>query len=215
MLPAATGYGYNKSAHRYYNAETGRFVGRQAVRDSLESVMDLSALRMNALSQQLADGVISLADWQRGMMQQIKLAHTASASLARGGFAQVSPSDWGLTGALVKDQYNYLRNFAQEIADGKQPLDGRFLVRSDMYGDAANTTYATMRTRGFESDGFDEERRILEDKVNACDDCIDYADEGWQPIGTLPEPGVDSVCMVRCRCEKEYRRSGEAETEEQ
>lgn len=201
------GFGYLKSTHNYYNLSTGRFVSKAAIRDSLEQMMDLSALRMNALSEKLASGAISLADWQTGMMTQIKSAHVAASALANGGWAQMGAEQWGATGQMIRTQYDYLRNFAREIADGKQSLDGRFMVRTDMYGDAANTTYSAMRTRGFIADGFEEERRVLEARDgNNCDDCIDYAAEGWQPIGTLPEPGDDSQCLKRCRCEKQYRR---------
>lgn len=123
----------------------------------------------------------------------------------------MTQADWGATGRLIRDQYDYLRNLSKEIADGTQPLDGRLLVRADLYADASNTTYSTMQTRGFIEQGYDEERRVLETGADHCDDCLDYANQGWQPIGTLPEPGQESQCIVRCRCEKEYRRSTESE----
>ena len=209
-LPRATGYGWNAVAHRYYDLEAGVFVSRAAVSAGLESVMDVSALRMNALTQRLIDGGISLADWQTGMMQQIKTAHVASAALSNGGWAQMTQSDWGATGQLIKEQYKYLENYAAEIANGTQALDGRALVRSDLYADAANTTYSAMQTRSYTADGFEEERRELEVKDGGnCDDCIEYANEGWQPIGTLPEPGDDSQCSKRCRCRKIRRRMTE------
>ena len=213
MLPALTGYGYNEIAHRYYDASSGQFVAQSEIRDALESLIDTAALQMNNLSERLQNGTISLSQWQSGMMQQIKSANVAAGALANGGWGNMSNADWGSVGNYIRGQYEYLRNFSQEIANGTQPLDGRFLVRTDMYGDAPNTIYATMQTRSYTEQGYDEERRILEDKVSACDDCIDYAAEGWQPIGTLPEPGQDSVCMVRCRCEKVFRRSTDAESE--
>jgi hypothetical protein len=214
MLPSLTGYGWNPTAHRYVDLESGRFVSQATIRDGLENLIDMSALNMNQLTQQLIDQQITLAAWQSGMMTEIKSAHVAASALSQGGWAQMTQSDWGATGQLIKEQYGYLRNFAEEIASGKQALDGRALVRSDMYGDAANTTYSAMRTRLHIADGFNEEKRNLEDSINACDDCVEYANEGWVPIGTLPEPGNDSQCLKRCRCEKEFRRSEELVTKE-
>ena len=127
--------------------DTGRFISSATVRDALEGVMDASALRMNQLSERLMDGDISLAQWQTGMLQQIKVANVAASAAANGGWANMTQSDWGAVGQLVKEQYQYLRNFADEIASGKQPLDGRLLVRTDMYGDAPRGTYEAMRTR--------------------------------------------------------------------
>lgn len=207
-MPSLPGYGWNEVAHRYVDLDTGRFVSNVAIRDSLESMMDLSALNMNALTQSLVDGKISLADWQTSMMVEIKSAHVAAASLANGGWAQMTQSDWGAAGQMIRTQYDYLRNFANEIASGKQPLDGRALVRSDLYGDAANGTYAEMQRRAQILEGMEEERRNLEDSISACDGCIEQAELDWQPIGTLDAIGAEE-CTTRCRCEFSYRKVGE------
>lgn len=212
MLPAIVGYGWNQTAHRYYDLDTGVFVSKTVIRDSLENLMDLSALKMDALSEKLQAGTISLADWQSGMMQQIKAAHVASSALANGGWAQMTQSDWGYVGSLIKEQYQYLRNFSQQIANGTQPLDGRFMVRTDLYGDAANGTYSQMIRRSMVSEGYDEGRRVLEAGADHCDDCLEYANDGWMPIDEVPEIG-DSQCQVRCRCEIVYRKSTEAGSE--
>jgi hypothetical protein len=206
-------YGWNEAANRYVDLESGRFISSIKVRDALEDVMDQAALNMNALSQQLMDGGISLADWQAGMMQQIKLSQTAAGAAGGGGWAQMTQSDWGAVGQLVREQYDYLRNFAGQIADGTQALDGRLLVRSDMYGDAARATFEDIRRRGMIAAGFDEGRRILEPGADHCSDCEEYANDGWMPADEIPDIG-DSECTVRCKCEIEYRKSTEAEIEE-
>lgn len=201
-LTSGTGYAWNGT--RYYSLTTGRFVSSQTIAEGLQAMMDVSALRMNALTQQLIDGGISLASWQSGMMEQIKNTHVASAALANGGWSQMTPSDWGATGQLIRQQYDYLRNFAREIANGTQQLDGRALVRSDLYADAANSTYWQMTSREMLDLGFTEGRRLLEPGVDHCDDCLEYANDGWMPIDEIPEIG-NSQCTTRCRCEIEYR----------
>lgn len=212
-LPAApvpSSYRWNETAGRYVDP-AGRFVKFTDVRDALESIMDASRERMHSLTQQLADQSISLAEWQSGMMQQIKISHVAASAAANGGWAQMSASDWGAAGHIIRDQYDYLRNFAREIASGDQPLDGRALVRTDLYGDAARGTFEEMRRR-YEriNNAMEEERRVL-GEADHCDDFLEYAALGWQPIGTLPQIG-DSVCITRCHCTFEYRRAeGESE----
>jgi hypothetical protein len=210
LLAQQTGYGWNEAAHRYYDLESGVFVSRATIAEGLQSVMDASALRMNDLTQKLIDGGVSLADWQTGMMTQIKNTNVASAALANGGWGQMTQSDWGATGQLIRDQYDFLRNYAKEIADGTQALDGRALVRSDLYADAANGTFWEMDKRSMLADGYEEGRRVLEPGADHCDDCEGYASEGWMPIDDIPEIG-NSQCLTRCRCEIEYRRSGESE----
>jgi len=207
MFQQITGYGWNSGASRYIDMTTGRFVSQTLVRGGLEDMIDASAANMNLLSQSLLDGNISLANWQSAMMEQIKATHTASAALSQGGWAQMTQSDWGAVGQLIREQYDYLRNFAAQIASGEQPLDGRVLVRADMYGDASNGTFWEMDKRSHIQDGYNEGRRILESGADHCDDCIAYAADGWMPIDEIPPIG-DSQCVTRCRCEIEYRRSG-------
>jgi hypothetical protein len=208
-LPAGTGYGYNTVSHRYYSITSGQFVSRETVAEGLQSMMDVSALRMNALTQNLIDNKITLANWQTGMMTEIKNTNVASAALANGGWANMTQSDWGATGQLIREQYDYLRNYAKEIADGTQALDGRALVRSDLYADAANGTFWEMDKRSMIADGYDMARRVLEVKDDGnCDGCLEAAAEGWLPIDDVLPIG-DAECMTRCRCSIEYRKSGD------
>lgn len=210
-LPQGTGFGWNAVAHRYYDLTSGQFISNETLAGGLQSMMDASALNMNAVTQKLIDGNISLANWQTAMMTEIKNTNVASAALANGGWAQMTASDWGASGQLIREQYDYLRGYAAEIANGTQALDGRALVRSDLYADAANGTFWEMDKRSHLLDGYDMARRVLEVKDEGnCDGCIEAAAEGWLPIDEVLPIG-DAECMTRCRCSIEYSRSGEVE----
>ena len=200
-------FGWNATSGRYINLSTGRFIPFSQVRDALESVMDASAVRMNTITQQLVDRQISLAEWQSGMMEQIKLSHTAAAAASRGGWAQMTQADWGAAGQMIREQYDFLRNFANHIANGTQALDGRALVRADLYGDAARGTFEAMRQR-YETlvNGMEEEIRIL-GEADHCNGCLDQAALGYQPIGTLDPIGAEE-CLTRCHCTKRFRKHG-------
>lgn len=200
-------FGWNETAGRYIDLSTGRFVPFSDVRDALESVIDVAAERMNSVTQQLIAGDVSLAEWQGVMMEQIKVSHVAAAASSRGGWAQMSQADWGAAGRMIRDQYDYLRNFANEIASGKQALDGRALVRADLYGDAARGTFEQMRRRyEQQQNGMEEERRVL-GEADHCPGCLDQAALGWQPIGELDPIGAEE-CITRCHCTFFYRRMG-------
>jgi hypothetical protein len=200
-------YAWNEEAGRYVSLTTGRFVPFSAVRDALESVIDASAVRMNVVTEQLIGQQISLAEWQSVMREQIKLSHTAAAAASRGGWAQMSQADWGAAGRMIRDQYDYLRNFAEQIANGTQALDGRALVRADLYGDAARGTFEQMRRRYEQlQNGMTEERRVL-GEADHCPGCLEQAQQGWQPIGTLDPIGAEE-CITRCHCTFWYRKPG-------
>ena len=169
--------------------------------------MDASGTRMNTLTQQLVDQRMSLAEWQAGMMEQIKISHSAAAAASRGGWAQMSQADWGAVGRMIREQYGYLRNFAHQVASGEQLLNGTALVRADLYAGAARGTFEEMRRR-YERlmNGAEEEARVL-GEADHCNDCLEFAALGWQPVGTLPAIG-ESVCITRCHCTFIYRKHG-------
>lgn len=203
--PLTPQYVWDEASGRYKSATTKRYTKFSAVRDALDKTADASAANIRALADQLRAGQLSVGEWEGAMLREIKIMHTASAAAARGGWAQMSQADWGATGQLVRSQYGYLHNFAQEVASGKQPLNGRLNVRADLYTQAARGTFEDMRRRYEKNNNLmEEERRVLGAK-ESCPDCIEYAGRGWSPIGSLPRIG-QSVCRTNCACRFEYRR---------
>ena len=200
--PLIPNVGWNETAGRYVNLDTGRFIRREWVRDQLEDVITATNNNLLRYADQVITGDISIAEFQLSMASDIKLLHTASGAAARGGWAQMSQGDWGYVGSQLKIQYGYLNNFAAQIESGEQALDGRLKVRASMYGDAARSTYEQIVRRLEQSKGAVLEARIL-GVADHCDDCLDEAGKGWKPIGTLRRIG-DSICKTRCHCHFEY-----------
>jgi len=193
------------STGRYADRATGRFTSELSVRSDLDTYIANKASRFDDLANQLRNREISLADWQLQMRNEIRASHNAAAMVAKGGRDQMTYADWGRTGRRLRDQYGYLDRWAADIASGKVPLDGRLASRARLYGQAARGTYEQQRRAMAAANGYDEEQRILH-ATESCDDCIEYAGEGWQPIGTLPQIG-DSICNTNCKCTFEYRQA--------
>lgn len=196
---------------RYVDLRTGKIVPRTDIAAAMERRLAGTQKAINTISRQFAQGNMSLAEWQTAMKTELKLLHTTAGALAKGGWGQMSQSDYGAIGAQTKEQYKYLQRFAQEIESGKQKLlglDGKpskqFLRRADMYGQAARGTNSQMERREANRGGATEERRVRHSK-DSCEDCVRYESMGWQKLGTFPPPGVGSRCRTNCRCHLEYR----------
>lgn len=196
-------YGYNEAAGRYTEPKSGRFVSRVAVRDALDAAIDNSSKQVRALTEQLRAGTVSLADWQLGMAREVKSAHLASAALAKGGWAEMSPADFGRVGPLVKEQYRFLAGFAADVASGKQRLDGTLPRRAEMYIQAGRGTYHVIEQREQRGRGMTEERNILY-PGDSCEGCLAEEARGWVGIGELVPIGA-RICLTRCRCSINYR----------
>jgi hypothetical protein len=199
-------YLWNAKARRYVDVRSRRFVSNSAVRGALEELVSACRDDMERVTRSLAAGNVSLAEWQIEMARLIKIGHVASTAAARGGWAQMSQSDWGYTGHLVRRQYWYLNRLAGQIETGAQPLSRGLLRRVGMYGQAMRGSYQSERRRLHHEQAFDEERRVR-GIADSCPDCIRYAAQGWQPIGTLPAIG-ESRCLTLCHCYFQYRRRG-------
>lgn len=188
-----------------YRGANGRIITSAAVRAELDIAIDRSQLDTRQLSLSLQQGKIDLAEWQLAMRRTIKNAHITAAVSQRGGWDQMTQSDWGRVGQRIRAQYQYLDNFAQQIADGL-PLDGRFLFRAQMYDEAAIETYGLFERAAMGAAGYDEEQNVLEDGANHCPGCLDETAKGRVKIGQLVPVGR-RTCLSRCRCRIIYFNS--------
>ncbi len=191
---------YDQKALRFRNRE-GRFVARSAIRVELARVRDEAAARLVDLSKRLQAGAINLAEWQIQARDIIKANHAAHAATARGGWAQMSQSDWGRVGALTRRQYEYLNRFALQIEQGL-PLDGRFLRRARMYADAAAATYSEMEKVVMSLAGVERARRVTT-AAESCAGCEAEAARGFVAIDDLLPIG-EAECLTNCKCFVEY-----------
>lgn len=197
-------YKWSERLGRYVYKSSNKVVSFKQVRSAFEGVIAASEKKMRAVTQQLIDGRISLADWQLSMAGHIKSLHTASAAAARGGWSRMSQSDYRAAEQLMKEQMKFLKKFAKEVRTKKQPLNGRALQRASMYAHAGRATFEeTRRRHELLANGKTMERRLL-GAADHCPDCIAARDMGWQPIGTLPRIG-QSVCRTNCHCRFEYK----------
>lgn len=195
-----------------YRGPDGRIVAQKQVRAALDQYVDASQLQAADLGNMLRTGTIDLKQWQLSMRGHIKTMHTNAAIAANGGIDQMTPAEWGRVGQRIRYHYERLDNFASEIASGKQPLDGRFMVRSNMYTEAAIATHDRVNRAKMQRAGYMEERNILEPSARHCNGCLDEDNKGWVRSDGPDKliPVGERQCLSNCRCNIIYRNeSGE------
>jgi len=208
---AALAFLWRENERRYVTSITLRTIQPDVVRRVYYEVAGAGRSAMIDVSGAFMNGRITLAEWQLEMAKQIKLVHTTAAAGAQGGWLQMSQADWGYTGNLLKNQYGFLDNFAAEVASGQQPLNGRFVRRAGMYGDAGRGSYESMRGRLHRDAGFTEAQRVL-GAADHCVDCVDWAGV-WKNLAEI-EPIGSSVCRSNCACSIIYRSAAGEVSEE-
>ena len=205
MASPPRAFTYDRRLACYRDTGTGRLVPATRVRSYLDDALASAGKRMDALANQLRAGQIDVITWEVRMRREVKLVSTYSGAVAKGGWAQMTDADYGRVGQYVRGQYQYLRNFAQQIADGRQPLNGMVNARSQMYASAGRPLYARMEEAEQVLRGATE-RRSVRYATDSCAGCLDAAAAGWHAIkgSTVPQIGARD-CRTRCKCRFEYR----------
>lgn len=202
--PRLVGFLWDAAIARYRNRATGRLVSEKRILSMAEEYAEYSRSNIEALTRRFVEGELDLATWQERMARELKNAHIVAHLAGRGGRRAATQADWGQLGGRLRYEYERLTMFARDIKAGTL-TQAQIEARAKTYAGAVRKSYFDGKTRAATAaPDLVEERRVLS-PVENCEDCQRYADMGWQPIGTLPEPGEGSRCRGNCRCTKEYR----------
>ncbi len=129
---------YEQSTRRYREAETGRFLGRDAMIGLRDQFVDKMKERAAGLASELKAGTRTAAEWEAAMRRGIVQTHVDLAVLGRGGRAMMTPSDWGRVGREIRDQFAYLGKFADATPDLSE---AQIAARSGLYVESATASY--------------------------------------------------------------------------
>jgi hypothetical protein len=171
---------YDASVKLYRNTRTGRFL---SVSQMLELRDEFSGAQLSYaedMAAKLAAGEESIQSWLIDFRTQIKNVFIDEYILARGGRNAMTQSDWGKLGAMIKKQYEFAQNFAEQIAQGEF-TEAYIANRMGMYFDSATQAY--------------EHGRI--------------ASYGMPDLPVWPAGGT-TPCLARCKCYWSIEETDEA-----
>lgn len=139
---------YDSTAHRYRNTRTGRFISLDDARAYRDEFADAIKDRADVLTSRLAAGEITIGQWVTQAREDLKIAYLNQYALGRGGFAQMKPEDYGSIGGQLANQYAYLQDFAEEIAQGGL-TEGQIRARLRMYFESSTQAFERAKARAF------------------------------------------------------------------
>lgn len=138
---------WDDNVKRYRSPETGRFVG----------VDEMNALRAQFLTQQkqtlsglttvYASETINFKVYRKEVVNTIRQTYIDMYVMGKGGRNNMTQSDWGKVGAMLKEQYKYLNPFMDQIEAG-QLSEAQIVARLNMYINSASEAF----WRGYASD---------------------------------------------------------------
>mgnify|MGYP000866481416 CR=1 FL=1 len=133
---------------RYRHTDTGRFIGAAEMMDLRDEFMARQKLIMSEAVDKYRAGSLSLTELRDRMKYIVKQTTIDMYAMGAGGRNNLSQRDWGRIGAMVKDQYNFLRGFVNQIAEGRLSQK-QIESRMAMYINSANEALWKALTRDY------------------------------------------------------------------
>jgi hypothetical protein len=201
-------FSFNPGSQRYQwssGDKKGQFVSKADLDGLMDGYNDQQADAIQAITKRMLNKRIGVNNWILEMAGALKPAHINAYTIGIGGKEQLNSSEYGKIGAILKEEYQYLRQFGRDILDQKLTRK-QIEARANLYAESLYRSFEKGRESGHRANGYNWERRIR-NAADSCDDCIGYAAQGWGTIGQFPTPGEQCQCKRNCRCTKEYSGS--------
>ena len=140
---------WNQEAKRYIvtsegagilGKKAGTFVSVDDLTGAREKFIDYQKRQAQSLIDDLLSEKIDITQWTLQMREQIKQSHLAQYMLAKGGKNQMTQSDYGWLGNALRNQYQYLNGFANDILSGDLS-DAQIQARANMYFNGSNASF--------------------------------------------------------------------------
>jgi hypothetical protein len=203
-----------------FDPDTGQYKDADGHPLTQAALLALSAAQIEATSADVAEiaaqhaaGDLTKSEWEAAMRDTILAGFVLQFLLGRGGVTQMTDADWAELGDAVQAQYDYLDEFAAEIADGALS-EAEITARSNLYAQAQLGALWKGFTVLAVAIGMTEESWHLGIvRTEHCVDCEVLEAQGWVPLGQLPQPGTfardggltGTICGSNCKCWKEFR----------
>ena len=217
---------FSSKSQRFIGPD-GRFVARETVHAAGEAVSQKAREGIEEISQRFKDGEITHKEWDAGMRQHIRTLHVAEATLASGGFDNMSPAKYGRCGPIVRDQFAFLNGMGERIQSGYYGDDlskNGFMAHAKMYANGGRATFQYVQAMNTIEDlGHDIIWNILGQNEHHCtgdNSCEAMTDLGEVTVGSKVFrddwiwPG-GRLCILNCYCGVGSRKSEESADEEQ
>lgn len=197
-------WSYDRKTGRFRD-EKGRFLSEKSVQSLVDGRIDKLDRQLRQFTRMLADGAITLDQWQGSVREAIKAAHLQAAIIGHGGRSGMGAAEYGRIGQRLRQEYAYLQGFALDLLE-QRSSPAMALARISLYAQSVRGSFWEGASIRKEQQGFGLMQRVLDPTAQHCNDCVAYASRGIVPIGSVPLPGQRCACRARCRCSVRYFR---------
>ena len=139
---------WNQLTKRYRNSKTKKTISSNTVLrlrdDFVDEMRDFSKL-----TDDLINSRITVQEWVLEMRKRVRDVHSAQYMLARGGRNAMFQTDLDALSEIIKDQYDYLQKFGQEVRAGNLSAS-QITARSELYMESATRAHEQAKAASFD-----------------------------------------------------------------
>jgi hypothetical protein len=199
-------FAFDKSTQNYRiiaGSGKGQFISRVAINSLINTYRQQEKDLLKNLTNEFTSGKLNIAEWEMGVTSILK---TSAINLYKLNNPDLTVKDLGIIGAKLRGQYRSLRKVSMAVIKGELTA-GQLQVRiSNLYNKTTTEIVELSKQNSHSASGFRWEKRMLS-IAKHCNDCLVYADLGWQIIGSLPNPSESCACNAGCKCYKIYSKA--------
>lgn len=199
---------------RYKYRDSGRFAPREAVTNIVQRNIDRQQDELRSLAPRVANGEISLREFQTQAADLLKQLHVQSAFIGSNGIDRLSPETrqaiWLDVARELRRQYRTgidpvtgdrfgLQELSRKLAAGE--LSEAQLSNSlRMFGESAKVSYWRAAARAEAGGDRPYAIRELSAVAEHCKECIALSELPPQPIEDVVPPTQQCACRTNCAC---------------
>jgi len=131
---------WDDRSKRYRDTSSGRFITTHKAVTLRDFYTEAVKGDMDKLTRRLTQHKISVQQWTLDMRQIVKETYIDQYMLARGGRGNMTQSDWGRVGGMLKKQYEHINRFARDIDQGRLS-EGQVRTRARMYVESSTQAF--------------------------------------------------------------------------
>lgn len=175
---------------------------RPAMLDQLQSTYKT---KNAVMAKRLAEGRMTLQEWQRVMLATLEKHHTVAFMFATGR-TEIAPAEAKQLLATLQVQSAYMSRFADSLAY-KKASEAAIGARSALYSNAVRETFWRANEEDFlkqPQGGGWLLRWVSRDDRMVCTKCLPRHGKLYMPGTNHPVPGAPFGCYGDCRCKLEW-----------
>ena len=184
-------------------ASLSRLFSPEYMRREYNAAVVMAQGDLRKMAKRLIDGKATVDEFRRYAEREIETLNLDAGFLLMGPLLAAVPAAIDRVRDAILRQLTWFRRLLDDIASGRQRLDGSLLRRIGMYGGSGHSTVEEIGRILSGLSGFREERNVL-GIAEHCEGCLRETARGWVSIGALVPIG-ERDCLSNCRCSYEYR----------